>query len=111
MKKELRKMKVIENREEPFKKEEKAFYVKDDNRARIDKWRNDMQAKGFVRSESNPRYFRTASKSNNVRDRLNFGRQNLNLRSNSRQGYGYRQNSANRAGNNGQGGNSVRSAI
>ena len=84
MKKELRKMKVAENREEPFKKEEKAFYVKNDNRARIDKWRNDMQAKGFVRSESNPRYFRMASRSNYVRDRLNFGRQNSNVRSNSR---------------------------
>ena len=42
MKKELRKMKVAENTEEPFKKEQKAFYVKDDNRARIDKWKNDM---------------------------------------------------------------------
>ena len=74
-------MKVVENREEPFKKEEKAFYVKDDNRARIDKWRNYIQAKGFVRSESNPRYFRMTSRSNYVRDRSNFGRQNLNARS------------------------------
>ena len=80
MKKELRKMKVVENRQKHFKKEEKAFYVKDDNRARIDKWRNDMQEKGFVRSESNPRYFRTVSRSNYVRDGLNFGSLNLNAR-------------------------------
>ena len=51
MKKELRKMKVSENREEPFKKEDKTFYVRDDNnRARIDKCRNDLRAKGYVRS-------------------------------------------------------------
>ena len=90
-------MKVAENREEPIKKEQKAFYVKDDNRARLDKWRNDMRAKGFVRSESNPRYFRTASRSNYVRDRSNFGRQNLNARSNSRQIFNQGQNE-NRSG-------------
>lgn len=55
MKKKLRKMKVSVNREEPFKKEEKKFYVKDDNKARLDKWRNCMRAKGFVRFESNPK--------------------------------------------------------
>ena len=90
MKKELRKLKVVDSRAEPFKQEDKTFYVKDDNRARLDKWRNEMQAKGFVNSGSNPRLFRTASRNNYVRERLNFGRRN------SRQ----RQNSTNRVGNN-----------
>ena len=42
-------MKVSENREEPFKKEDKTFFVRDDNnRSRIDKSRNNMRAKGYV---------------------------------------------------------------
>ena len=51
-----------------------------------------MQAKGFARSESNAGYFRMASRSNYVRDRSNFGRQNLNARSNSRQNFNQGQN-------------------
>ena len=50
MKKELRKMKVAENREEPFKKENTTFYLQntEDNRSRMDNWR---KSKGFVRSD------------------------------------------------------------
>ena len=50
MQKELRKMKVIENRDEPFKKESKAYFVRDENnRSRYDDWRKDMRSKGYVR--------------------------------------------------------------
>ena len=56
-----------------------------------------MQAKCFVRFESNPRYFRTASRSNYLRDRSNFGRQNLNARCNFRQNFNQGQN-GNRSG-------------
>ena len=47
MKKELRKMKVVENREEPFKKENNTYYVRHDNKkSRLDNWRNYMIARG-----------------------------------------------------------------
>ena len=54
MNKELRKMKVVENWEEPFKKESKTYYGhnNEDNRSRIDNWRNDLRSNGCVRSES-----------------------------------------------------------
>ena len=56
-------MKVFENREEPFKKEDKTYYVRDDNnRSRLDNRRNDMRVRGYVRSDSYPKFFRTASK-------------------------------------------------
>ena len=55
MKKELKRMKVVENREEPFKKgiatnyREDVYYVQntDDNRSRRDNWNRDK----YVRSE------------------------------------------------------------
>ena len=60
MKKELRKMKVAENREEPFKKKESMTYYQEDttnyvrnnedNRSRRDNWK----PKSFVRSSSCP---------------------------------------------------------
>ena len=52
-----------------------------------------MQSIGFVRR----RYFRMASRSNYVRDRSNFGRQNSNVRGNSRQNFNQGQN-RNRSG-------------
>ena len=75
MKKELSKMKVAENSAEPFKKKEGTttdyqedtnYYVwnTDDNRGRRDNWK----PKGYVRSDSHPRFFRTASKNTYVRD-------------------------------------------
>ena len=45
IKRELRKMKVVDNREKPFKKENKTYYVRnnDDNGSRYDNWRNDLR--------------------------------------------------------------------
>ena len=73
LKKELRRMKVVENREEPFKNENTTYYVwnTDDNGSRKDNWKS----KGFVRSDSHPRFFRTASKNTYVRDNSKFSRQ------------------------------------
>ena len=69
-----------------------------------------MKTKGYVRLDSFPIFYRIAFKNNYIRERSNFGRQYSNFRSNSSQGYGQRQNSPNRAGNYGQGGNSLRPA-
>ena len=68
---------MVENCEEPFKKDNTTYYVhnNEDNRSRMDNWRNDLKSKGFVRSDSNPRFFRTASKNTNLRDNLKFSRQ------------------------------------
>ena len=56
------------------------YYVRNDNnRSRYDKWKKDLSAKGFVRSGSHPKFFRTASKNQYVRD-------SSKLRSNSRPG-------------------------
>ena len=50
LKKELRRMKVVENCDEPFSKDTNAYYVgnTDDNRSRKDK----RNAKKFMRSDS-----------------------------------------------------------
>ena len=90
MKKELKRMKVVENREEPFKKgiatnyvDEDTYYVRngDDNRSRKDNWKREK----YVRSESKPGYLRTASRGNYVRDNSSF-RRNSNLRTGSMPG-------------------------
>ena len=75
-KKELRKIKVIENCEEPFKQENTTYYVRntEDNRSRMDNWRGDIKSKGSVRSYSNSRFFRMASKNTYVRDNSKFSR-------------------------------------
>ena len=88
MKKELRKMKVVENREEPFKNENTTYYVwnTEDNRSGMDIWRNYLKSKGFVRSDSNPRFFRMALENTYVRDNSKFSRQGSNFRDNSRLG-------------------------
>jgi hypothetical protein len=47
MKKELRKIKVTEDRE-PFKKEHQTFFTRnDENRSRYNNWRNSLQSKGY----------------------------------------------------------------
>lgn len=67
MKEELKRTKVAENRDEPFKKgietnylDEDTYFVRnaDDNRSRRDKWKPSK----FVRSDSKPGYLRTASR-------------------------------------------------
>ena len=92
-------MKVVENRDELFKKESKAYFIRgENNRSRYDDWRKDISSKGYVRSDSYPNFFRTQYKSNYLRYSLKVGRQNSNFRSNSRPGYNQRRNS--RPGNN-----------
>ena len=75
MKKELKRLKVAENREEPFKnKEIKTCYTRDDeNRSRCDDWKRKLRSDGYRRSESNPKYFRTASRNRWIRDNSRFG--------------------------------------
>ena len=59
MKKQLRKTKVIENIEEPFKKESKAYFVRNENnRGRYDDWIKIISSKGYVRLDSYPNFFR-----------------------------------------------------
>ena len=77
MKKELKRLKVAENQEEPFKKETKTFYTRnEDSRSRYNNWKNSLEKDGYKRSESNPNYFRTASKRRWIRDdpELRYGR-------------------------------------
>ena len=67
MKKELREINVAENFDGPFETENKMFYARnEDNRSRYNNWKNSLKSKGYVRSYSNPRFFRTASKDNNI---------------------------------------------
>ena len=75
MKRELKRLKVVENREEPFGKDTKTYYTKtDDNRSRYNRWRNDLKTQGYKRSESNPRYFRTELKNKWICDDSKYGR-------------------------------------
>ena len=75
MKKELKRMKVVENREEPFKthyQEDTTYYVKNNegNRSR----RDDLNQKNYARPSSCPAFYRTASRNRYVRDNSNFRR-------------------------------------
>ena len=79
MKKELKRMKVAENREEPFKKgiatnylAEDTYYVwnAEDNRSRRDNWKQTR----YVRSDSKPGYLRPSSRGNYVRDNSSYRR-------------------------------------
>ena len=81
MRKELKKMKVIENQNEVFKKEDTTYYIQntDDNRSRRDNWK----PKSYVRSDSLPGFFRTASRNTYVRDNSRF-RRGSNARSGSK---------------------------
>ena len=63
MKKELKRLKIVDHRDEPFaNKDTITHYVRNDDRSPYDNWRNQIQSEGFRRSDSNPKYFRTASK-------------------------------------------------
>merc|ERR1712237_239710 len=75
MKKELKRLKIVENREEPFAgKETKMYYTgNDDNRSRYDNWKRNIKSDGYRRSETNPKYFRTASRRKWIRDDSLFG--------------------------------------
>ena len=74
MKKELKRLKVAENREEPFAKETKTYYTRtDDNRSRYDNWKKNIKSDGYRRSETNPKFFRTASRKKWIRDDSKFG--------------------------------------
>ena len=79
MKKEFKRMKVAENREEPFKKDivtnyvdKDTYYVRnaDDNRSRRDKWKSSK----FVRLDSRPGYLRTASRGTYERENSRYRR-------------------------------------
>merc|ERR1712237_283242 len=81
MRRELKRLKIVNHRDEPFaNRDTTTHYVRDDDRSRYDNWRNKIQSEGFRRSESNPKFFRTASKGRYHRDNSKFGG-----RSNSRQ--------------------------
>lgn len=76
MKNELRKITVVKNREEPFKKENRAYFVRDENnRSQYDDWRKDLSSRGYVRLDSYPNFFTTQSKNNYLRESSKFGRQ------------------------------------
>ena len=50
MKKELKRLKVTENREEPFKKETQTYYTRDeDSRSRYNNWKNSLEKNGYKR--------------------------------------------------------------
>ena len=67
MKKELKRLKIVENREETFAMKTEvtgAFYVRDENnrncqenRSRYDTWRKNIKNEGYKRSGTNPQYF------------------------------------------------------
>ena len=84
LKKELRKIKVIDNREEVFprSKEYNTHYVRNnENRSRYNNWRNLLESQGYYRSKSKPGYWkndRATSKNRYVRDDSRFGRSQSN---------------------------------
>merc|ERR1712105_567058 len=78
MKRELKRLKIVDHREEPFtpfaNRETATYYTRnDENRSRYDDWRKKIRSEGFRRSESNPKYFRTASRNNWKRDSSKYG--------------------------------------
>ena len=74
-------MKVAENQENSFKKASNIYYIRnEDNTSRYDHQRNDLKSRGFLRPDSNKKFFRTASKNNYARDDSKFGKQGLNIR-------------------------------
>ena len=99
MKKELKRLKVAENREEPFAKETKTYYTRtDDNRSRYDNWKKNIKSDGYRRSETNPKFFRTASRKKWIRDDSKFGgrsgsRPNSRFRNGSKPGSKFRNGS------------------
>ena len=57
------------------------------SRCRRDNWKS----KGYVRSDSHPRFFRTASKNTYVRDNSRVDRRGSNARSNLRSGGNFKR--------------------
>merc|ERR1712237_300771 len=87
MKRELKRLKIVNHRDEPFaNRDTTTHYVRDDDRSRYDNWRNKIQSEGFRRSESNLKFFRTVSKGRYQRDNSRFdGRSNSRPNNSSRQ--------------------------
>merc|ERR1712030_10354 len=89
MRRELKRLKIADHREEPFaNRDTTTHYVRDDDRSRYDNWRNNIQSEGFRRSESNPKFFRTASKGRYQRDNSKFGGRSNSRPNNSSSQYG-----------------------
>ena len=59
MKKELKRLKIVENREEPFAaKETKTYYTRnDDNRSRYDNWKKNIKSDGYRRDGDESKVF------------------------------------------------------
>merc|ERR1712030_165465 len=88
MRGELKRLKIVDHRKEPFANRDTTHYVRDDDRSRYDNWRNKIQSEGFRRSESNPKFFRTASKGRYHRDNSKFGGRSTSRPYNSSRQYG-----------------------
>merc|ERR1712105_88144 len=89
MRRELKRLKIVDHREEPFAdRDTVTHYVRDDDRSRYNNWRNQIQSEGFRRSESNPKFFRTASKVRYHRDNSKFGGRSNSRQRNSSSQYG-----------------------
>merc|ERR1712030_240225 len=89
MRRELKRLKIVDHREEPFaNRDTTTHYVRDYDRSRYDNWRNKIQSEGFRRSESNPKFFRTASKGRYHRDNSRFGGRSNSRPNNSSSQYG-----------------------
>ena len=72
MKKELKRLKVAENCEEPFQKENKTYYTRnEDTRSRYNSWRN--RSDSYKRSGSQPKYYRSDSNKRWIRDSSQYG--------------------------------------
>ena len=52
MKKELNRLKVAENREEPFAKETRTYYTRTDDRSRYNNWKRNLKLNGYRRLDS-----------------------------------------------------------
>ena len=76
----MEKMKVDENREEPFINENNTYYEQNTayNRSRKDRW----NSKKFVRSDSRLGILRTVLQNTYMRDNLKFSRQGPSFRYN-----------------------------
>merc|ERR1712030_120173 len=88
MRGELKRLKIVDHRKEPFANRDTTHYVRDDDRSRYDNWINKIQSEGFRRSESNPKFFRTASKGRYQRDNSRFGGRSNSRPNNSSSQYG-----------------------
>lgn len=67
-------MKVENGREEAFAKgnKYKTNYLKNDNISCYNTWSKDLSTKGYIRSQSNPRFFRTQLNGTYQRDNSKY---------------------------------------